>query len=133
MDINNLATVIAPNILYAKSQSNRAQDRISAKDESMLAISAIKCLMDHQERFWTVCLFILVLRSSLAQVPEDIADVLTSESLPDQSTTDLSTKDVLKRYEMILSMKKSHSSRDIYTHDVEEHESRSATIHHHQP
>jgi hypothetical protein len=59
MDINNLATVIAPNILYAKSQSNRAQDRISAKDESMLAISAIKCLMDHQERFWTVRLILI--------------------------------------------------------------------------
>jgi hypothetical protein len=62
-------------------------------------------------------------------VPEDIAEVLTTESLPDQNTTDLSTKDVLKRYEMILSMKKSHSSRDIYTHDVDE-QARSATIHH---
>jgi hypothetical protein len=55
MDANNLATVIAPNILYAKNQQTpRTQDRVSVKDESMLSISAVKSLMEHQDRFWTV-------------------------------------------------------------------------------
>jgi len=42
MNSENLATVIAPNILYSKYKD-------PAKDESMLAIKAVKKLIEHPE------------------------------------------------------------------------------------
>lgn len=55
MDMNNLATVIAPNILYGKAKDDKQQKIIgSAKDESFLAIDAVKMLMQHQDEMWIV-------------------------------------------------------------------------------
>lgn len=47
MDLNNLATVICPNILYAKGKD-------PTRDESFLAIRAVSELLDHQDWFWQV-------------------------------------------------------------------------------
>ena len=47
MDLPNLATVICPNILYAKGKD-------PTKDESFLAIRAIAELLEHQDWFWQV-------------------------------------------------------------------------------
>ena len=49
MNSENLATVIAPNILYSKYKD-------SDKDESMLAIKAVKKLIEHPELSFIVCL-----------------------------------------------------------------------------
>lgn len=56
MDISNLATVIAPNILYSKSK-----DKVGTlssgnliKDESFLAIEVVKSLLNFQDDLWTV-------------------------------------------------------------------------------
>lgn len=47
MDLQNLATVLAPNILYSKGSD-------PAKDETFLANRAILCLLENQDDFWTV-------------------------------------------------------------------------------
>jgi hypothetical protein len=47
MDLSNLATVICPNILYAKGRDPN-------KDESFKAIRAVSELLEHQDRFWQV-------------------------------------------------------------------------------
>ena len=47
MDIGNLATVICPNILYAKGKD-------PTKDESFMAIGAVRELLEYQDRFWQV-------------------------------------------------------------------------------
>ena len=49
MDIGNLATVICPNILYAKGKD-------PTKDESFMAIGAVRELLEYQDRFWQVSL-----------------------------------------------------------------------------
>lgn len=47
MDIENLATVITPNILYGK-------DKDPTKDESFLAISAVTDILSAPDDFWEV-------------------------------------------------------------------------------
>lgn len=47
MDLQNLSTVICPNILYAKGTD-------PTKDETFLANRAVSCLLEHQDGFWTV-------------------------------------------------------------------------------
>lgn len=47
MDLDNLATVIAPNILYSKSKN-------PVDDQSPLAISAVRALLEHAEEFCLV-------------------------------------------------------------------------------
>lgn len=96
MDVNNLATVIAPNLLYSKTKDRL--DRTNAMDESFLAIDAIKMLINCQDFLWTV--------------PDDISDILSSTDISDAN--DLTSKDVLKRCEPLLTNKKAHSSRDVY-------------------
>jgi hypothetical protein len=54
MDVNNLATVIAPNILYTKTRTSFGASSTSAKDDSFLAIEVVKALIIHQDDFWTV-------------------------------------------------------------------------------
>ena len=47
MDLQNLATVICPNILYSKGKD-------PSKDESFLGIRAVAELLQHQDEFFTV-------------------------------------------------------------------------------
>ena len=49
MDLDNLATVITPNILYSKSKN-------PADDESVLAIEAVRLLLKNQQELWLVSL-----------------------------------------------------------------------------
>ena len=47
MDLSNLATVLAPNILYSKSLN-------PVKDETFLANRAVLTILENQDSFWTV-------------------------------------------------------------------------------
>lgn len=47
MDLHNLATVICPNILYAKGKD-------PYKDESFSAVRAVHELLEYQDEFWLV-------------------------------------------------------------------------------
>ncbi|BEI92115.1 uncharacterized protein CcaverHIS019_0409350 [Cutaneotrichosporon cavernicola] len=47
MDLTNLATVITPNILYGKGQQ-------AAREESMIAITAVQSLLEKQDDFYRV-------------------------------------------------------------------------------
>ncbi|KAF9107325.1 hypothetical protein BGX29_006689 [Mortierella sp. GBA35] len=94
MDLHNLATVITPNVLYSKSKD-------PIKDESFLAIEAVMGLLEYQEDFCVV--------------PEDLRLILSDQDLV-ESSTDLSSKDILKRCENLVKakVKKSHSVGDLY-------------------
>ncbi|CAI2165180.1 13714_t:CDS:10 [Funneliformis geosporum] len=84
MDLHNLATVITPNILYSKSKD-------PTKDDSFLAIEAVHSLLKYQDDFWVVCYgdFILNQIRYLLNNPEG-----------------LTSKDILKRCEKFVSLKK---------------------------
>ncbi|KAJ4295702.1 Rho-type GTPase activating protein Rga1 [Collariella sp. IMI 366227] len=76
MDIKNLSTVIAPNVLF---------DRFGAASlgsDPMFAIQAVETLIANIEE---MCL-----------VPDDIVDILNDQSLF-SSSTDLTTKEILKK------------------------------------
>ncbi|KAF9934403.1 hypothetical protein FBU30_002227 [Linnemannia zychae] len=94
MDLHNLATVITPNILYSKSKD-------PTKDESFLAIEAVMGLLEYQDDFCVV--------------PMDLSSILSDQDLV-ESSTDLSSKDILKRCENLVrsKVKKSHSLGDLY-------------------
>lgn len=47
MDVQNLATVICPSILYSKGTN-------AMRDDSFVAIQAVKTLIEHQNEFYTV-------------------------------------------------------------------------------
>jgi hypothetical protein len=49
MDLHNLATVITPNVLYAKGK-----DGSPVVDDSFSAIEVIKCLIENTEEFCQV-------------------------------------------------------------------------------
>ncbi|KAG0209921.1 hypothetical protein BGX28_009889 [Mortierella sp. GBA30] len=95
MDLHNLATVITPNVLYSKSKD-------PIKDESFLAIEAVMGLLEYQDDFCVV--------------PADLSLILSDQDLV-ESSTDLSSKDILKRCENLVKskVKKSHSVGDLYT------------------
>ncbi|KAF9584319.1 hypothetical protein BGW38_006877 [Lunasporangiospora selenospora] len=94
MDLHNLATVVTPNVLYSKSKD-------PTKDESFLAIEAVMGLLEHQDEFCVV--------------PMDLSSILSDQDLV-ESSTDLSSKDILKRCENLVrsKVKKSHSLGDLY-------------------
>ncbi|KAG0360786.1 hypothetical protein BG005_009866 [Podila minutissima] len=94
MDLHNLATVITPNVLYSKSKD-------PTKDESFLAIEAVMGLLEYQDDFCVV--------------PMDLSSILSDQDLV-ESSTDLSSKDILKRCENLVKskVKKSHSLGDLY-------------------
>lgn len=94
MDLHNLATVITPNVLYSKSKD-------PTKDESFLAIEAVMGLLQYQDEF--------------CAVPMDLSSILSDQELL-ESSTDLSSKDILKRCENLVrsKVKKSHSLGDLY-------------------
>lgn len=77
MDLQNLALVLGPNILYAKSQD-------PAKDELFLANRAILCLLENQDEFW--------------MVPPELEAVLQDRELLSASA-ELTSRDILKRCE----------------------------------
>lgn len=76
MDIHNLATVMAPNVLYTNN-------KVPGMDESFLAIESVAQLIANNDLF--------------AEVPYDLQGVLTDTSLFDGSP-DITTKEILKRY-----------------------------------
>ncbi|KAB8356339.1 hypothetical protein FH972_023923 [Carpinus fangiana] len=76
MDVHNLATVIAPNILFSNNKTEGMED-------SFLAIEAVHSLIQFNE---TMC-----------EVPEDLQSILNDSSLFSGSA-DITTKEILKRY-----------------------------------
>ncbi|KAF6837657.1 rho GTPase activator [Colletotrichum plurivorum] len=78
MDIKNLATVIAPNILYS---SNKAP---ALDSDPMFAIAAVHDMITYIEE---MCL-----------VPDELMD-LVNDPFVFGNTADLTTKDILKRYQ----------------------------------
>ncbi|KAF9950266.1 hypothetical protein BGZ65_006739, partial [Modicella reniformis] len=83
MDLHNLATVITPNVLYSKSKD-------PTKDESFLAIEAVMGLLQYQDEF--------------CAVPLELSSILNDQELV-ESSTDLSSKDILKRCENLVRSK----------------------------
>jgi len=56
MDIHNLSTVMAPNILYAKEKTPNAKNpQVPQVDDSFLAIEAVNTLIEYNENFCQVC------------------------------------------------------------------------------
>ncbi|KAG0301669.1 hypothetical protein BGZ98_008142 [Dissophora globulifera] len=94
MDLHNLATVITPNVLYSKSKD-------PTKDESFLAIETVMGLLEYQDEF--------------CEVPMDLSTILSDQELV-ESSTDLSSKDILKRCENLVrsKVKKSHSLGELH-------------------
>ncbi|KAF1811355.1 RhoGAP-domain-containing protein [Eremomyces bilateralis CBS 781.70] len=81
MDMHNLATVIAPNILYEKA----ADDKRTLPDPSIsfLAIETVFNLIQHVEEF--------------AEVPADIQHIMSDPTLFGDAPTEITTKEILKR------------------------------------
>jgi hypothetical protein len=77
MDLQNLATVICPNILYSKATD-------PTRDESFLAIRAVLELLEYQDEFW--------------QVPPDLEAILQDQELL-SNPSELTSKAILKRAE----------------------------------
>jgi len=94
MDIHNLSTVMAPNILYSNLKAPPV-------DDSFLAIEAVNMLIETNETFCQVLvirsLFKRLLPLTHIQVPEDLQSILTDSSLHN-SSADLTTKEILSRY-----------------------------------
>ncbi|KAI9695599.1 MAG: hypothetical protein M1820_008524 [Bogoriella megaspora] len=110
MDLHNLATVMAPNILYSNSKTQ-------GMDDSLLAIEAVHSLLSFNETmcevrrppsfpFLTVLpslfysnppLPIHSLTTSPFQIPEDLQSILTDSTLF-ESTHDITTKEILRRW-----------------------------------
>jgi len=75
MDTHNLATVIAPNILYTSAKT--------PVDDNFLAIEVVYTLIE-----WN---------NELCEVPEDLQSILSDPSLFNNSS-DITTKEILKRF-----------------------------------
>jgi hypothetical protein len=84
MDIVNLATVLAPNILYSKSKD-------PAMDESFYAIETVTMLLENAEEF--------------ATVPEDFIPLLQNLSY-EEGDMDMNVRHILKKCEMVMKMKR---------------------------
>lgn len=77
MDLQNLAMVLGPNILYSKGTD-------PAKDELFLANRAILCLLEHQDTFW--------------RVPRELEVALQDRELLN-TTNEITSRDILRRCE----------------------------------
>ncbi|TVY48650.1 Rho-type GTPase-activating protein [Lachnellula occidentalis] len=75
MDTHNLATVIAPNILYTNAKT--------PVDDNFLAIEVVHTLIECNEQ--------------MCEVPEDLLSILGDPTLFN-NTSDITTKEILKRY-----------------------------------
>ncbi|KAK9721012.1 Rho-type GTPase activating protein Rga1, variant 2 [Basidiobolus ranarum] len=84
MDLANLATVVAPNILYTNSKD-------PVKDESFLSIETVYALLKYQDEMW--------------QIPSIIADILEEQGLI-EGTGSLSSKDLLRRCENYVKLRR---------------------------
>ncbi|KDN45879.1 RhoGAP-domain-containing protein [Tilletiaria anomala UBC 951] len=89
MDLSNLATVLAPNILYSKGPN-------PAKDETFLANRAVLNILENQDSFWTV--------------PRELEVVLQDRELMHQSS-DMTSRDILKRCEKHALQQKASGNR----------------------
>lgn len=81
MDLQNLATVITPNILYARSKD-------PTRDESFLAIRAVHELLEHQDEFF--------------QMPAEVHVIMQDQELLSSNMNEITSKDILKRVEALL-------------------------------
>jgi hypothetical protein len=88
MTLANLATVIAPNILYSKSKD-------PIKDESFYAIETVTIMLQNAEEF--------------ATVPEDFIPLLQNLSY-EEGDMELNVRHILKKCEMVMKMKRSQSA-----------------------
>lgn len=75
MDVHNLATVIAPNILFTNAKS--------PVDDNFLAIEVVHTLIECNEQ--------------MCEVPEDLQSILSDQALFN-NPSDITTKEILKRY-----------------------------------
>ncbi|KAH8820302.1 hypothetical protein F5884DRAFT_41808 [Xylogone sp. PMI_703] len=75
MDTHNLATVIAPNILFTNAKT--------PVDDNFLAIEVVHALIEYNDQ--------------MCEVPEDLLSILNDPSLFN-NTSDITTKEILKRY-----------------------------------
>ncbi|EKD20998.1 uncharacterized protein L3040_004617 [Drepanopeziza brunnea f. sp. 'multigermtubi'] len=75
MDTHNLATVIAPNILYTNAKT--------PADDHFLAIEVVTTLIEYNEQ--------------MCEVPEDLLSILSDQTLFN-NPGDITTKEILKRY-----------------------------------
>lgn len=78
MDLQNLATVICPNILYSRGKD-------ASKDESFLGIRVVAEMLYNQDELFTV--------------PQELAGILEDQDLF-LNPAELSSKDILKRAEV---------------------------------
>jgi len=81
MDLQNLATVITPNILYARSKD-------PTRDESFLAIRAVHELLEYQDE--------------LFQMPPEVNLIMQDQELLSSNMNEITSKDILKRVEALL-------------------------------
>ncbi|MBW0502961.1 hypothetical protein O181_042676 [Austropuccinia psidii MF-1] len=81
MDLQNLATVITPNILYARSKD-------PTRDESFLAIRAVHELLENQDE--------------LFQVPNEVLTIMQDQELMNFNINEVTSKDLLKRVDGLL-------------------------------
>ncbi|KAI8084623.1 uncharacterized protein BX664DRAFT_337422 [Halteromyces radiatus] len=93
MDLLNLATMIAPNLLYSKSKD-------PIKDESFGVIEAVFLLLQHQEEF--------------ATVPEDFVPMLENLSYG-EGDMDLNVRHILKKCEVVMKMARNQAGRSEHT------------------
>ncbi|KAI9274726.1 hypothetical protein BDA99DRAFT_247182 [Phascolomyces articulosus] len=84
MTLHNIATVLAPNILY-----NKGKDPV--KDDSFASIEAVDLLLEYHEEFCTV--------------PEDIVMPLQSLSYGEDDM-EASARDILRKCEVVMKLKK---------------------------
>ncbi|KIJ55694.1 hypothetical protein M422DRAFT_220485 [Sphaerobolus stellatus SS14] len=92
MDLQNLATVICPNILY----SSKARE--GAHSESVLAIPVVTELLVNQDEYW--------------QVPEEFMPLLREKEFF-ANCIDLPSKEFMKRCEMFFRMKASQRHQQL--------------------
>lgn len=91
MDTHNLATVIAPNILFTNAKT--------PVDDNFLAIEVVHSLIECNEQMCEVSCRILntILLLTQQQVPEDLQSILGDPTLF-SNPSDITTKEILKRY-----------------------------------
>jgi hypothetical protein len=92
MDTHNLATVIAPNILFTNAKT--------PVDDNFLAIEVVHTLIEYNDQMCEVSFFELLTQISLliaVQVPEDLQSILSDPTLFN-NPSDITTKEILKRY-----------------------------------
>jgi len=84
MDLSNLSTIIAPNIL-------RPDEKDSVQEELYKADSVVFSILSHMDELWSI--------------PADIIEMIGDRDLMAKAD-DLTGKDILKRYELYLKTRK---------------------------